>query len=77
MSGIERKIDNLGRVVIPVGFRKRLGIDRDSRLIMSLENDMIIIRSNVFRCALCSVEISKDQNLPVCDACRQRIKNED
>ena len=77
MSGIERKIDNLGRVVIPVGFRKRLGIDRDSRLIMSLENDMIIIRSNVFRCALCSVEISEDQNLPVCDVCRQRIKNED
>ena len=76
MSEIERKIDNLGRIVIPVGFRKRLGIDKNSRLTMSLENDAIVIRNNEFRCALCGAEISCDAKFRICDVCKRIIKDE-
>ncbi len=43
MNKIEKDIDAAGRVVIPMSFRKRLGIASSSRVFISLENDTILI----------------------------------
>ena len=43
MKGIEREIDRLGRVVIPIEFRKKLGIEFNSKVLISLSNGEIII----------------------------------
>lgn len=46
-SGIVRKIDSLGRIVIPIELRKNLNIKRDSDLEMEvLENKIIIQKSS-------------------------------
>ena len=42
----ERKIDNLGRLVIPKDIRRILGISENSPLCISLEGDKIVITKN-------------------------------
>ena len=42
--GIVRKLDELGRIVIPKDLRKKLGIREGDLLEMFLENDKIILK---------------------------------
>ena len=43
MSTVAKKIDDLGRVVIPKKFRERLGIEQNGNVLVSLEEDRIVI----------------------------------
>jgi AbrB family looped-hinge helix DNA binding protein len=43
-TGIVRKIDDLGRVVIPAEYRRVLGIKEGDELEIELENDRVTIR---------------------------------
>jgi AbrB family looped-hinge helix DNA binding protein len=43
-TGIVRKIDDLGRVVIPAEYRRVLGIKEGDELEIGLENDRVTIR---------------------------------
>ena len=46
-SGIERKIDELGRIVIPIDIREKLDIKAKDKLEFKIKNDkIIIIKSN-------------------------------
>ena len=49
MNGVEREIDNNGRVVIPMEFRKALGIKFNSRVLIFLSNGEIVIRAKKTR----------------------------
>ena len=53
MVEIKIKVDSLGRVVILIGIRKRLGIELNSEINMSLDDDCIIITSIKNKCAIC------------------------
>lgn len=70
-SGIRRKVDDLGRVVIPVGLRRNLGIDEGDLLEFSIEDERIILARPSDRCVLCA----SDANLVdfrgrcVCSVC--------
>ncbi len=44
-----RKIDKLGRIVIPKDFRKALGVDVDSELIIRLKDGVITVNANLKR----------------------------
>ena len=74
MSRIEREIDNLGRVVIPMEFRKKLAIESNSKVFVSLENDTIILTPTKKYCALCGERIEKIRKLRICDGCVLKIK---
>ena len=54
MSGIERQIDKLGRVVLPISFRRRLALTENSKVRISLDDNAIIITpsKNVVHCAV-------------------------
>jgi transcriptional pleiotropic regulator of transition state genes len=43
-TGIIRKLDNLGRAVIPIEMRRTLGIENRDRVDISLRNGAIILR---------------------------------
>ena len=43
MSGIVRKVDELGRIVIPKELRKNLNIKNSDDLEISIDNDKIIL----------------------------------
>ena len=72
---MEIKVDNLGRVVIPIRIRKKLGIECGSNLLISSDEDTIHITVKDSHCALCgnSEEICKE--LKICKSCMDRIKN--
>jgi AbrB family looped-hinge helix DNA binding protein len=48
-TGIVRKIDDLGRVVIPAEFRRVLGVTEGDELEISLEADHVAIRPRLPR----------------------------
>lgn len=76
MNGIEKEIDALGRIVIPVKFRKRLGIELNSKVFISLENEVIVISGIDKYCALCGDKIKSKSKFRLCNRCILEIKSE-
>lgn len=76
MNRIEKDIDALGRVVIPIEFRRRLGVESNAKVFVSLENDVIIISTVNTYCALCGIRIEKERKFRLCDRCTLKIKAE-
>lgn len=74
MSGIERKIDNLGRIVIPISYRKALGLKSEDSLMISLKKDEIIISAKKHVCAICGNAMDRAENMRVCKSCIKAIK---
>ncbi len=76
MNGIEREVDNLGRVVIPIKFRKKLGIDNNSIVLISFENDKVIISPKNRHCAICGELVETEQKFRLCKSCISEIKSD-
>lgn len=55
-TGIVRRIDALGRIVIPVELRRTLGINVHDPLSMRLDGDSIVIERYAASCAICGAE---------------------
>lgn len=66
-TGIVRKVDELGRVVIPIELRRTLGIQEKDALEIYVENDCIILKKykSSMTCHV-SGEVSED-NLVLAD----------
>lgn len=45
-TGIVRKVDELGRVVIPIELRRSLGIEEKDELEIYVEDDKIVLKKN-------------------------------
>lgn len=43
---VEKRIDELGRIVVPVSYRKRLGIEKDSLVKIDLDGDVITLTND-------------------------------
>ena len=52
-NGVARKVDQLGRVVLPVEMRKALRIDVGDLVMMSAEGDRIVLEKVEQRCVFC------------------------
>jgi transcriptional pleiotropic regulator of transition state genes len=52
-TGIVRKVDELGRVVIPIELRRTLGIEEKDPLEIGVEGDVITLRKFGTRCMFC------------------------
>ncbi len=76
MNGIEKEVDRLGRVVIPVEFRKKLGIENGTRVAFVLENNGLMIRTEKERCALCGNTIEHFRDIRLCSDCIRRAKEQ-
>ncbi len=74
MSGIEKEIDKLGRIVLPKTYRNILGLKSNDKVMVSLENSTIIISANENICALCGERIENPQEIRLCDLCISKIK---
>ncbi len=69
-----KTIDNLGRVVIPISMRRSLGIDRETPLKISEEDQKIIIELAIEKCRICgSVDVVSPTHL--CRNCIEQIKH--
>lgn len=52
-TGIVRKIDDLGRIVLPIELRKTLGISVRDEIEISAEDDRIILKRYSPACMIC------------------------
>ena len=74
--GIVRDIDKLGRFVIPVELRNKLGIENGDAIEIFAEQDRIVLRKCETSCILCRSEknITMFMDKPLCGSCIEEIK---
>lgn len=76
-TGIVRKVDSLGRVVIPIELRKILNIETEDSLEIFTDDDKIILRKYQPACIFCgnanSVINFKGKN--ICSNCIKEMNN--
>ena len=77
MSGIERDIDALGRVVIPVEFRKLLGMTPNSTVSITVLDGEIIIKTKNEVCALCGEKLDGSKGVRLCSRCIEKVKQQE
>ncbi len=70
-AGIPRTIDRLGRIVVPVEFRRALGIGDHDLVEISLEGDRIVMVKLERQCTFCgaSVNLREHRSKLVCANC--------
>ncbi len=74
--GMLRKIDDLGRVVIPSEIRKAMQIDKGDVLEMSMEEDRLVIRKFAPACIFCggTEHLFTYEEKNICGQCIETIK---
>lgn len=75
----QRRLDELGRLVIPKGLRIKLGIQTNSLLNIYLDDGSIILKRNLDKssCALCGEsesELTEVGDKHICSDCIAKIK---
>ena len=76
-TGIVRRVDDLGRIVIPMELRRTLGIKVKDPIAIFVEGDNIILTKHKDACAICGetdAEIVQVKDRPVCTDCVGAIK---
>ncbi|PAB58086.1 AbrB/MazE/SpoVT family DNA-binding domain-containing protein [Anaeromicrobium sediminis] len=70
-TGIVRKVDELGRVVIPIELRRTLGIKEKDTLEIYVDRDNIILKKYEPTCVFCgeSEGIKKFKGKNICSTC--------
>lgn len=76
-TGIVRKVDELGRVVIPIELRRTLQIDEKDALEIYVDGEKIILKKYEPACIFCGnaedIRNFKDKN--ICKSCFESMKN--
>lgn len=77
-TGIVRKLDELGRVVIPKELRRTLGIDERDALEIYVDGERIMLKKYEPGCYLCG-DVDGDLQIffgrNICQKCIAEIKN--
>lgn len=74
-TGIVRKVDELGRIVLPIELRRTLDIDIKDSIEIYVENDAIILKKYEPTCIFCgsSENLSTFHEKNVCEKCLKEI----
>ncbi len=78
LTGMERPVDTLGRVVVPREIRKRLQIvDGKDSFDIFFEDDAVILRKHQEKCFLCgeTEDLCEIKDHFVCQNCIDEIKS--
>ncbi|WP_077369408.1 AbrB/MazE/SpoVT family DNA-binding domain-containing protein [Anaerosalibacter sp. Marseille-P3206] len=75
-TGIVRKVDELGRVVIPIELRRTLEIAEKDALEIYVDGEQIILKKYAPACIFCGqakdVQVFKGKN--ICPACLEELQ---
>lgn len=74
MENVVRKIDKTGRVVLPIDFRKNLGIKDGEEILLGINEGHITIKRNIRSCRICNSELSNKNSFSLCEKCIEKIK---
>lgn len=76
-AAVSRKIDDLGRIVVPAETRRLFNIHEGDELAITVENDAIVLRKLEASCVFCSatVGVSPFKGRGVCGSCKGELIN--
>ena len=69
-----KKVDKLGRIVLPKNYRQALGIDTDSEVALSMEGSIITVKAFGDSCRLCGSKENVNEYFSLCSECITKIK---
>ncbi len=74
-SGIVRKIDRVGRIVIPSEIRKTLSISSGNSMEIIVNKDQIILSKYADSCLFCGSgkKVRTFQGKKICERCRKKL----
>lgn len=77
-TGIVRRVDELGRVVIPIELRRTLEIEERDQLEILLEDDRIVLRKYQPTCIFCGAEtdLTEYRGKRICGKCLKEINEQ-
>jgi transcriptional pleiotropic regulator of transition state genes len=75
-SGIARKIDDLGRIVIPAETRRMFNIREGDHLFIAVEGGNIVLRKMTDSCTFCGTDsqVSQFKGKGICSGCRSQLE---
>ena len=75
-TGIVRKIDNLGRVVLPIELRRVFDIDREDPVEIFVDDNYIMLKKYQPACIFCgdAKDVADYKGKKICEACLLAIK---
>ncbi len=76
-TGMARKVDDLGRIVLPVELRRLHDIKTGDALEISVDGDAIILRKLIAQCVFCGTgeQLSNFRGRAICADCRSGIEH--
>ena len=74
-TGMVRKIDDLGRIVVPAETRRLFNIREGDQLTISVEDDAIMLRKLEATCTFCGStrDVSSFKGKGICVRCRRDL----
>jgi transcriptional pleiotropic regulator of transition state genes len=74
-TGMARKVDDLGRIVLPVELRRLHGIQTGDALEISVDGDAIVLRKLNVGCTFCSAleGLVTYRDRAVCESCQSEL----
>ncbi len=74
--GIVRKVDELGRIVLPIELRRVLGIEIKDALEIFVDEDYIMLKKYEPACVFCgnAKNVTTLQNKNICEDCLNELK---
>ena len=68
-GGALKKVDKLGRIVIPMDLRKKYGLTEGIKIEFIDVGYGIIVRASEERCKICHGRIFDGASIPLCEEC--------
>lgn len=77
-TGIVRRVDELGRVVLPIELRRTLEIEERDLLEIMLEDDRIVLRKFQPTCVFCGAEegLLEYRGKRICENCLKELNEQ-
>lgn len=77
-TGVARKVDQLGRVVLPAEVRRQFGISPGDLIEIAVDSDAILLTKVEDRCVFCggTAGLSEFSGKLVCSGCVSRLAAE-
>lgn len=74
-TGIVRRIDDLGRMVIPIELRKTMNINKKAPMEIFVDDDKIIFRKYEPACIFCGSadNVIEYEGRAICGSCKEKI----
>ena len=76
-NGIVRKVDELGRIVLPIELRRTLGIDEKDALEIYVDGSSVILRKYEPSCVFCgdAGDVVSYKGKNICHNCLKEMDN--